>query len=138
MPLGIQDSYDPLISFRSHAELTSDIRPIYIFCGALVEVLIAFHGEWEADNHGVWSDGRGWIFGEQGRRFGNGRLRDAVEFAVEIVLRDDAVERGGGRVEVQINGAGRGIEGECSRSKEAGVKEKVLGVYRVVLSAPYS
>jgi hypothetical protein len=59
MPLGVQESYDPLISFRSHIEQTSDIRPIYIFCGMLVEVLFAFHGEVGAANHGVWDpDGK--------------------------------------------------------------------------------
>jgi hypothetical protein len=41
--------------------------------------------------------------------------------------------KGGGR----DKGHGRGIEGESPLSKEAGVKERVLGVYRVVLSAPY-
>ena len=54
MSLGVQDSYDPLISFRNRVELTSDIRSTYIFCGVLAEVLFAFHGEWAAANHGVW------------------------------------------------------------------------------------
>jgi hypothetical protein len=98
MPLGIQDSSDPLISFRSHVEVTSGIRPIYISCGVLAEVLIAFHGEWGAANHGVWDpDGKRMDSWGKGERFGIGRLRDAAEFAVEIVLRDDAVDGGLGR-----------------------------------------
>jgi hypothetical protein len=56
MSLGMQESYDPIISFRRHADLSSSIRPIYIFSGVLAEVLFSVpcHGDFSPKNHGVW------------------------------------------------------------------------------------
>ncbi|KAF2754680.1 hypothetical protein EJ05DRAFT_503632 [Pseudovirgaria hyperparasitica] len=54
--LGQQDSYDAYISFRRHVELSSSIKPIYIFTGVLAEVLFSVdgHGDFSPRNHGVW------------------------------------------------------------------------------------
>lgn len=57
MPLGMQESYDPYISFRHHTKISSSIRPTYIFSGVFDEVLfsISGHGNFLPKNHGVWN-----------------------------------------------------------------------------------
>lgn len=94
--LGMQESYDPLILFHNHVELSSDIRPIYIFSGVLAEVLFAFHGQWTAQNHGVWDpeEKKFKIYGTGNELWHYTTEKDAAEFAVEIIQRDDAAQGG--------------------------------------------
>lgn len=102
MSLGQHESYDPYISFRKHAELTSSIKPIYIFCGVLAEVLFSVpgHGDFSPKNHGVWDPVdkimQVWGTGEEHWQWTT--EEDAAEFTAEIVLRHDAEQGGFWRV----------------------------------------
>ncbi|KAF5573253.1 hypothetical protein FPCIR_14033 [Fusarium pseudocircinatum] len=40
LPLGFHEGYDPLISFRNHAHLSSSIKPIYMFTGTIPEYVM--------------------------------------------------------------------------------------------------
>ncbi|KAF2164114.1 hypothetical protein M409DRAFT_56826 [Zasmidium cellare ATCC 36951] len=44
MPLGVLESYDPVISFTRHAALTSPIKPLSVFCGVLASTLFGLPG----------------------------------------------------------------------------------------------
>lgn len=98
MQLGVQESYDPYISFRNQVDLTSNIKPIYIFCGVLAEVLFSVpgHGDFSPANHGVWDPEKKrleiWGSGEEIWHWTT--EKDAGEFAAQIILRDDAEEGG--------------------------------------------
>lgn len=98
MPLGMQESYDPYISFRRHVDLSSSIRPIYIFCGVLAEVLFSIpgHGDFSPKNHGVWDPESKTmeIFGTGEEPWHWTTEKDAAEFAAEIIQRDDAPQGG--------------------------------------------
>lgn len=98
MQLGWHESYDPYISFCNQVELTSHIRPIYIFCGVLAEVLFSVpgHGDFSPQNHGVWDPKRNvmeiWGTGEEIWRWTT--EKDAASFAAAIIERDDVADGG--------------------------------------------
>jgi nucleoside-diphosphate-sugar epimerase len=98
MSLGMQESYDPIISFRRHADLSSSIRPIYIFSGVLAEVLFSVpgHGDFSPKNHGVWDPESNTmeIFGTGEEPWHWTTEKDAAEFAAEIIQLDDAPQGG--------------------------------------------
>lgn len=98
MQLGMQESYDPLISFRSQVGLTSTIRPIYIFCGALAETLFSVpgHGDFSPRNHGVWDPVQKSLdFWGTGHEVWHWTTeRDAARFAVAILEREDVAQGG--------------------------------------------
>jgi nucleoside-diphosphate-sugar epimerase len=55
MPLGVIESYDPLISFARQALLTSSIKPLYTFCGVLAMTLFGVPGAGSLEgNNGLW------------------------------------------------------------------------------------
>lgn len=98
MKLGMLESYDPYICFRHHAELSSSIKPIYIFTGVLAEVLFSVpgHGDFSPKKHGVWDPERKsleiWGSGEEPWHWTT--ERDAAEFTAEIIT-DDSAPKGG-------------------------------------------
>jgi uncharacterized protein YbjT (DUF2867 family) len=98
MKLGEHESYDPNILFRSHVEMTSNIKPIYIFCGVLAEVLFSVpgHGDFSPKNNGVWDPEKKsfevWGTGEETWHWTT--ERDAADFAAAIVGRDDTPNGG--------------------------------------------
>ncbi|KAF2456425.1 hypothetical protein BDY21DRAFT_347105 [Lineolata rhizophorae] len=98
MSLGMHDSYDPMISFRNHVELSSTMRPLYIFTGILAEVLFAKpgHGDYSPKNHGVWDPEAKVmeIWGDPSFKWHWTCESDLAEFTAEIVQRDDAVNGG--------------------------------------------
>lgn len=98
MSLGMQESYDPFICFRRHVELSSNIRPIYILCGILAEVLFSLpgHGDFSPANHGVWNPDSKMmeIYGTGKEIWHWTTEKDAAEFAAAIIQRDDAVQGG--------------------------------------------
>ncbi|VUC32992.1 unnamed protein product [Clonostachys rosea] len=102
MTLGQQESYDPYISFRRHVETSSPIKPVYIFCGVLAEVLFSLpgHGDFSPKNHGVWDPATKtmeiWGTGEEQWQWTT--ERDAAEFAAQIMQREDAIHGGFWRV----------------------------------------
>ncbi|KAB2571129.1 hypothetical protein BFW01_g7409 [Lasiodiplodia theobromae] len=97
-PLGHHESYDPYLSFRRQAELSSDIKPIYIFNGVFAETLFSIpdHGHFGFNDSNIWDSdhGRIKIWGTGHQPFYWTTERDAAEFTAEIVQRDDA-EQGG-------------------------------------------
>ena len=98
LPLGMQESYDPFICFRRHVDLSSSIRPIYIFCGILAEVLFSVpgHGDFSPANHGVWDpkSKKMEIYGTGNELWHWTTEKDAAEFAAAIIQRDDAAQGG--------------------------------------------
>ncbi|KAK1461938.1 hypothetical protein CCUS01_01528 [Colletotrichum cuscutae] len=97
-PLGMHESYDPFIAFRRIAEISSPIRPIYVFTGVLAEVFWVFpdHPYGAVELNGYW-DGRDKsmsFWGDGNKPFPWTTERDAAEFTAAIVSRDDAEEGG--------------------------------------------
>ncbi|OAL56099.1 NAD(P)-binding protein [Pyrenochaeta sp. DS3sAY3a] len=96
--LGQHQSYDACISFYQQAKLTSTIRPIYILTGGLTEVYFsvpghgnfspAYTGPWDPEKHTID------IWGTGDEKWDLTTERDAAEFSVEIIQRDDAPNGG--------------------------------------------
>lgn len=98
LELGKHEAYDAYVSFRHQAEMSSPIKPIYIFIGIFAETLFstAGHGHvgpdmplvWDADTKtfNIWGSGfTTWFWTTE---------KDAAEFTAEIVQRDDAAQGG--------------------------------------------
>lgn len=98
LPLGKHEAYDAFVSFRHHAEMTSPIKPLYIYIGIFAETLFSMvgHGHvgpnmplvWEPDTKtvNIWGSGHTtWFWTSE---------KDAAEFTAEIVLRKDASQGG--------------------------------------------
>ncbi|KAI0381212.1 NAD(P)-binding protein [Hypomontagnella monticulosa] len=98
LQLGQHESYDPFIALQNHVELTSAIRPIYILSGVFAEVFFSVPGrvDFSPRNHGCWDPEakRLEIWGTGDEPWHWTTERDAAEFAVEILQRDDAAEGG--------------------------------------------
>lgn len=92
--LGQQESYDPFICFRRHAELSSSIKPVYMFTGVLGEVLFstffttAYNGIWDRENKQIVTYGTGSEIWQVTT------YADAAEYTVEV-LQLPNIEEGG-------------------------------------------
>lgn len=92
------ESYDPLIAFWNHAELSSPIKPNYILAGVLAEVLFSVpgHGDFSPKNNGVWDPAAKtmdvWGTGKETWHWTT--ERDAADFAADIISQPEAVEGG--------------------------------------------
>ncbi|KAK7178440.1 hypothetical protein PSPO01_15513 [Paraphaeosphaeria sporulosa] len=97
-PLGHHESYDPYLSFRHQTELSSNIKPVYMFTGVFAETLFSIpnHGHFGVDGSNIWdmNHERIKIWGTGHEPFYWTTENDAAEFTAEIIQRDDA-ERGG-------------------------------------------
>lgn len=98
-PLGYHESYDPYLSFRHQAELSSEIKPLYIFNGAFVGTLFSIpnHGHFGAeDSSNIWdmNHERIRIWGTGHETFYWTTEKDAAEFTSEIVQHEDTEEGG--------------------------------------------
>ena len=100
MPLGVQESYDPYISFARQAKLTSSIKPLYVFCGVLAMTLFGVPGAGALEG-----DSSMWIRKQNGERamnvVGDGKTRtqyglesDVADFSVALTT-SDVAEKGG-------------------------------------------
>ncbi|CAO2653753.1 Nn.00g031640.m01.CDS01 [Neocucurbitaria sp. VM-36] len=89
MSLGQQDSYDPDITFKNHVELTSSLKPIWIFTGTLAEVFFSAPGrvDFTPASNGAWdSKGRvADVWGEGKERFAWTSEADAAEFTAAVL-----------------------------------------------------
>lgn len=98
LELGKHESYDPYISFRRQVDMTSKIKPIYVFNGIFAETLFSFadHGHFGPDQPNLWNpvEKRMKIWGTGHTVWYWTTERDAAEFTAEIVQRDDAVQGG--------------------------------------------
>lgn len=98
MKLGEHESYDPNIVFRSHVEMTSDIKPIYILCGVLAEILFSVpgHGDFSPKNNGVWDPEKKSfeVWGTGSETWHWTTKRDAADCAAAIVGRDNTPDGG--------------------------------------------
>ncbi|EJD37282.1 NAD(P)-binding protein [Auricularia subglabra TFB-10046 SS5] len=98
MQLGQHESYDALIALRNHAELSSDIKPIYMFVGIFADLFFARpgFGEFSPRANGAWDkEGRAvhvWGTGDEIWHWTT--YRDAAEFTAAIVGREDAAQGG--------------------------------------------
>ncbi|KAJ9132987.1 hypothetical protein NKR23_g11027 [Pleurostoma richardsiae] len=97
---GAFEHYDAHISFKRQAEISSPIRPVYLFTGTFAEYLLSFtcfHVVGKTDDSGkkieYWEDPSApvpWT-----------SMRDAAEFTLEV-LNDEGVKQGkGGRFSFQ-------------------------------------
>jgi nucleoside-diphosphate-sugar epimerase len=97
-PLGLHESYDPLIAFRRIAGISSTIKPIYIFTEVLAEVLFAVPGHpyFSQSNGGIWDPSvksmAFWGTGDEPWPWTT--EHDAARFSVALLERQDA-DRGG-------------------------------------------
>lgn len=98
LSLGQHESYDAYISLYNHINKSSAIKPIYILCGGLAEVLFSVpgHGDFSPKNHGNWDPEkkRFEIWGTGDEIWHWTTEKDAAEFSAEIIGRDDAAEGG--------------------------------------------
>lgn len=98
LPLGKHEAYDAFVSFRHHAEMTSPIKPTYVYIGIFAETLFSMSGHghvgpdmplvWDSDTKtvNIWGSGHTtWFWTTE---------KDAAEFTAEIVLRKDAAQGG--------------------------------------------
>jgi len=98
LALGKHEAYDAYVSFRHHAEMTSPIRPIYVYIGIFAETMFSMFGHghvgpdmplvWNSDTKtvNIWGSGHTtWFWTSE---------KDAAEFTAEIVLREDASQGG--------------------------------------------
>ena len=87
-----------MLMFRHYAQLTSKIRPIYVFTGVLAEVLFSVpgHGSFSPENKGVWDpvDKRMEYYGTGEEVWYWTAERDAAEFTAEILQLEES-DRGG-------------------------------------------
>ncbi|KAM0189123.1 hypothetical protein ACHAPI_010141 [Fusarium lateritium] len=98
LSLGKHEAYDAYVSFRHHVEMTSPIKPLYIFIGVFAETLFSMFGHghvgpdmpliWDQDTKSlnIWGSGHTTYFWTT--------EKDAAEFTAEIVLREDAAQGG--------------------------------------------
>jgi nucleoside-diphosphate-sugar epimerase len=96
--LGDHESYDPYHCFRRLAELSSTVRPHYIFSGILAEVLFSAPGRvsFSPQNHGCWDPEakRVEIWGDPACKWQWTSEADAAEFAAAIVEQENAADGG--------------------------------------------
>ena len=88
MPLGVIESYHPLIAFRRQAALTSPIKPLYVFCGVLAMTLFGSPGAGVLEG-----DNAIWIHKDGGNRVLNvvGDGETITPYAVEADVADFSV-----------------------------------------------
>ncbi|QKD61206.2 uncharacterized protein FOBCDRAFT_146120 [Fusarium oxysporum Fo47] len=92
------NAYDALVSFRHHVEMTSDIKPIYVFNSIFAETLFSTigHGHvgpdmplvWDSSTKtmNIWGTGHSvWYWTTE---------QDSAEFTAEIIQRNDAAQGG--------------------------------------------
>ncbi|KAI8631927.1 NAD(P)-binding protein [Xylariaceae sp. FL1651] len=96
--LGDHESYDPYHCFHRLAELSSAVRPHFVFTGVLAEVLFSAPGRvsFSPANHGVWDPeaGRVEVWGDPACRWQWTSEADAAEFAAAIVEQENAADGG--------------------------------------------
>ncbi|KAI3330807.1 NAD(P)-binding protein [Ustulina deusta] len=96
--MGDHDGYDPYHCFRRLAELSSTVRPHFIFTGILAEVLFSVPGRlsFSPENHGVWDPEakRVEIWGDADWKWQWTSEADAAEFAAAIVEQENAAQGG--------------------------------------------
>ncbi|KAM0425579.1 hypothetical protein ACHAPT_009110 [Fusarium lateritium] len=98
LELGKHEAYDAFVSFRHHAEMTSPIKPIYVYIGIFAETMFSMFGHghvgpnmplvWDSNTKtmSIWGTGHTtWFWTTEA---------DAAEFTAEIIQRDDAAQGG--------------------------------------------
>ncbi|RSL43059.1 hypothetical protein CEP54_015241 [Fusarium duplospermum] len=92
------EAYDACVSFRHHVEMTSPIKPIYMFIGIFAETMFSMFGHghvgpnmpliWDAETKtmNIWGTGHTtWFWTTE---------TDTAEFTAEVIQRDDAAKGG--------------------------------------------
>jgi NAD(P)-dependent dehydrogenase (short-subunit alcohol dehydrogenase family) len=106
VPLGYHEAYSHLIMFKEQAELSSPIKPIYVFTGVLAEYW--FRSGAHMNNvpaSAGWdpAGGRGAYSGDGSLRHQFTTVADAAEYTAELVVAPGAAD--GGCFEVMSFGA---------------------------------
>lgn len=100
MPLGVIESYDPMICFARQALLTSSIKPLYTFCGVLAMTLFGVPGAGSLEGDtGLWTRKEGGrrminLIGAGGTPTPFSVEDDVADFSIALTTSDDA-EKGG-------------------------------------------
>lgn len=121
MKLGQHESYDPYIAFDNHIGMTSSIKPTYIFVGVFAELFFSVPGNgfFYPQYGGCWDPEKktmdAWGTGEETWHWTT--VRDAADFAADIVARDEVPKGGFWSV----------CSGENTPQEMAQVYEKVRG-----------
>lgn len=98
LELGKHEAYDAYVSFKHQVEMTSEIKPIYMYTGIFAETLFSVSGHghigpdmplaWnqQAKSFSIWGTGHTiWYLTTE---------QDAAEFTAEVIQRDDAAQGG--------------------------------------------
>ena len=94
LKLGQHETYDPPKCFCRQAELSSPIKPVYIFTGVLAEVLFStlfttkYNGIWDPDNHQFVTYGTG------NEVWHVTTYADAAEYTIEVLQLPEAADGG--------------------------------------------
>lgn len=111
------DSYDPMLTFRNHVELTSTLKPSYIFTWGLAEVLFSAPGRvsFSPKNHGSWDPEAKVmeIWGDPKIKWYWTSEADAAEFTAAILDRPEAAEGGFWHVRSGAHSSGGDGEDLC-------------------------
>ncbi|UPK94704.1 hypothetical protein LCI18_005639 [Fusarium solani-melongenae] len=98
LKLGMHQSYDPQICFRQQVQLTSTIKPIYIFTGAFAEVFFSLpgHGNFSPANNGPWDPAAKTldVWGTGNEKWNLTTEQDAAAVTAALVSREDAAQGG--------------------------------------------
>lgn len=117
------ESYDPFVAFARIAELTSPIKPIYMFSGVLAEVLFSLEGraDFSPKSGGVFDPVEKCFeyYGTGDEKYQWTTEEDAARFSVELIMSEEAKSGNGGYFSAW--------SGEHSVKEIAQVYEKVRG-----------
>ncbi|KAJ5644157.1 uncharacterized protein N7484_006664 [Penicillium longicatenatum] len=113
------EHYDSHIAFQRHVELTSSIKPIYVFTGIFGEYLFSPAGP-GMFSKGVSGAASVQVWGEGDVKWAWTSMRDAAEFSIDLLARKDIQEGAGGYFSVK--------SGESSPFDIARMYENVTGI----------
>lgn len=89
---------DNYLSFARQAELSSPIKPIYLFTGVLTEVFFSLpgHGDFSPGNNGIWDPKERKIvcWGTGAETWNFTTERDAASYSMDLISRDGAEDGG--------------------------------------------
>lgn len=87
--------YDSHIAFRKHVEVTSSIRPVYLFTGCFADLLYTTFGPGGFDTSGSTPKLRYWADGNT-EKYPWSTQDDAAAFTIEVLINGAGVQEGRG------------------------------------------
>lgn len=116
---GAVEPYDNHIAFQRHVEMTSSIKPVYLFTGLFADILYTPYAPGSFDASGPTPKLRYWADGNT-KKFPWTTQDDAAAFTIEVLLNGAGVQEGRG-------GFFRWYSGQHTIDEFAAAYEKVSG-----------